>query len=50
LVDTVSENTGKKVSLRTIQRYGEKILRARNKTTRARTAKECTIHRDRQMR
>jgi hypothetical protein len=50
LVDTVSENTGKKVSLRTIQRYGEKILRARDKTTRARTAQECTIHRDRQMR
>jgi hypothetical protein len=33
--------TGKSVSLRTVQRYGEQIVRARDKTTRARTAAEC---------
>jgi hypothetical protein len=42
LVDPTRERTGKNVSLRTIQRYGEKILRARDKTTRTRTEDECT--------
>jgi transposase len=42
LVDPIRERTGKNVALRTIQRYGEKILRARDKTTCTRTEDECT--------
>ena len=42
LVDPIRERTGKNVSLRTIQRYGEKILRARDKTTHTHTEDECT--------
>ena len=42
LVDPIRERTGKNVALRTIQRYGEKILRARDKTTRTCTENECT--------
>jgi hypothetical protein len=42
LMDPIRERTGKNVSLRTIQRYGEKILRARDKTTRTCTEDECT--------
>ena len=40
LLPTVRDRTGTSVSLRTIQRYGKEIVRARDKSTRSRTAGE----------
>jgi len=40
LVDDVQRNTGKKVSLRTIQRYGKERLRIKNQTTIKREERE----------
>jgi hypothetical protein len=40
LLPTVRDRTGASVSLRTIQRYGKEIVRARDKSTRSRTAAE----------
>jgi hypothetical protein len=40
LFPTVRDKTGTSVSLRTIQRYGKEIVRARDKSTRSRTAAE----------
>lgn len=40
LLPTVRERTGTTVSLPTIQRYGKEIVRARDKSTRSRTAAE----------
>ncbi|HVW99743.1 MAG TPA: helix-turn-helix domain-containing protein [Candidatus Babeliaceae bacterium] len=41
LLPTVRERTGTTVSLPTIQRYGKEIVRARDKSTRSRTAVDC---------
>lgn len=40
LLPTVRERTGTTVSLPTIQRYGKEIVRARDRSTRSRTAAE----------
>ena len=40
LLPTVRDKTGTTVSLRTIRRYGKEIIRARDKSTRSRTAAE----------
>ena len=41
LLPTIRERTGTSMSLRTIQRYGKDIIRARDRSTRSRTAAEC---------
>jgi hypothetical protein len=40
LLPTVRDQTGTTVSLRTIRRYGKEIIRARDRSTRSRTAAE----------
>jgi hypothetical protein len=40
LLPTVRDKSGTSVSLRTIRRYGKEIIRARDKSTRSRTAAE----------
>jgi transposase len=41
LLPTVRRRTGKKISIRTLRRYGRKDLGARNKSTKKRTEDEC---------
>jgi hypothetical protein len=41
LLPAVQQHTGKAVSLRSVQRYGQKILQATKKRTQKRTRQEC---------